>query len=247
MTLLLSSVLIAGILAHRAAQALRSQEFFRIRSDAAYADTRARMVREQLMAAGRDISDARVLKAMGTVPRQDFAPAVWSSHAYNDGPLPIGANQTMSQPFIVAFMTEQLELKPGDRVLEVGTGSGYQAAVLAELGVEVFTVEIHSGLAERARDTLEHLGYTNVHCLTGDGFHGYAAAAPYDAIIVTCANDVVPAPLIEQLKAGGRLIIPLNDGCDQNLVLIRKEQDRIISRPVLPVRFVPMTGLHTKP
>jgi protein-L-isoaspartate(D-aspartate) O-methyltransferase len=207
-----------------------------------FAVARKRMVDEQLSAPGRDISNPRVLAVMGKVPRHEFVPAALRGQAYEDGPLPIGYGQTISQPFIVAFMTEQLEPRPDDRVLEVGTGSGYQAAVLAELVKEVYTIEIINELARRAEADLNRLGYTNVHVRAGDGYLGWPEAAPFDAIIVTCAPEAVPPPLIAQLKDGGRMIIPVGAKGYQELVLLRKNGDRLETRAVLPVRFVPMTG-----
>ncbi|RME95900.1 MAG: protein-L-isoaspartate(D-aspartate) O-methyltransferase [Verrucomicrobia bacterium] len=202
---------------------------------------RERMVAEQLAAPGRDITDPRVLAAMRKVPRHEFVPESERRWAYADHPLPIGEGQTISQPYIVAFMTEQLRPRPEDRVLEIGTGSGYQAAVLAELVREVYTIEIVESLGRRARETLERLGYTNVHVRIGDGYLGWPEAAPFDAIIVTCAPDRIPPPLIEQLKDGGRMIIPVGRGV-QELVLVEKHGGQIERRAVLPVRFVPMTG-----
>jgi protein-L-isoaspartate(D-aspartate) O-methyltransferase len=207
-----------------------------------FAAARKRMVDEQLSAPGRDIRNPRVLAVMGKVPRHEFVPAALRAQAYEDGPLPIGYGQTISQPFIVAFMTEQLEPQPDDRVLEVGTGSGYQAAVLAELVKEVNTIEIIPELARRAEADLNRLGYTNVHVRAGDGYQGWPEAAPFDAIIVTCAPEAVPPPLIAQLKDGGRMIIPVGARGYQELVLLRKNGDRLETRAVLPVRFVPMTG-----
>jgi protein-L-isoaspartate(D-aspartate) O-methyltransferase len=174
-----------------------------------FAAARQRMVRDQLAAPARDITNARVLAAMGKVPRHEFVPEHLRAQAYEDGPLPIGHGQTISQPYIVAFMTERLEVKPNERVLEIGTGSGYQAAVLSELGAQVYTIEIIEDLANRAAADLQRLGYTNVHVRAGDGFRGWPEAAPFDAIIVTCAPEKVPRPLIDQLKDGGRMILPL--------------------------------------
>lgn len=207
-----------------------------------YALARKRMVQEQLIGWGRGITNARVLEVMGKVPRHEFVPERLRSDAYEDGPLPIGYGQTISQPYIVAFMTEQLDPKPTDRVLEIGTGSGYQAAVLAELVKEVYTIEIIEPLAKRAEADLRRLGYTNVFVRVGDGYKGWPEAAPFDAIIVTCAPEEVPQPLIEQLKDGGRMIIPIGPVWDQELVLLRKQGDKLEKRAVLPVRFVPMTG-----
>ena len=208
---------------------------------------RQRMVTEQLAAPGRDITNARVLAAMGKVPRHEFVPVHWRSQAYQDCPLPIGHDQTISQPYIVAFMTERLEPRPTDRVLEIGTGSGYQAAVLAELTAQVYTIEIVEELAHRATADLKRLGYTNVFVRAGDGYKGWPEAALFDAIIVTCAPEKVPAPLLEQLKEGGRMIIPVGPAGDQELVLLRKQGGKIERRAVLPVRFVPMTGQAQKP
>jgi protein-L-isoaspartate(D-aspartate) O-methyltransferase len=207
-----------------------------------FAAERRRMVQKQLSGSGRGITNVRVLAAMGKVPRHRFVPEELRHRAYDDGPLPIGHGQTISQPYIVAFMTGQLDPKPTDRVLEIGTGSGYQAAVLAELAGEVYTIEIVDALAQRAGAELKHLGYTNIHVRAGDGYQGWPEAAPFDAIIVTCAPEQVPQPLVEQLKEGGRMIIPIGPGWDQNLVLLRKQGGRLEKSAVLPVRFVPMTG-----
>ncbi|MDW8308092.1 MAG: protein-L-isoaspartate(D-aspartate) O-methyltransferase [Verrucomicrobiales bacterium] len=212
------------------------------RAEADYALARARMVREQLTAPGRDITNARVLRAMSRVPRHEFVPEPLRARAYGDHPLPIGYDQTISQPFIVAFMTEKLEPKPTDRVLEIGTGSGYQAAVLACLVSNVYTIEIIEPLARRAEADLKRLGYTNVFVRVGDGYKGWPEAAPFDAIMVTCAPDHVPQPLVEQLKDGGRMIIPVGPPGNQELYLLEKKGDRVHKRAVLPVRFVPMTG-----
>jgi len=210
-------------------------------------EARRRMVEEQLAGPGRDVRNPRVLAAMRKVPRHEFVPEAYRHQAYEDCPLPIGHGQTISQPFIVAFMTEKLEPKPTDKVLEVGTGSGYQAAVLAELVAEVYTIEIIEPLAKQAKATLHRLGYTNVHVRTGDGYKGWAEAAPFDAIIVTCAPDHVPRPLVDQLKEGGRMIIPVGLPGDQDLVLLTKKAGQIEKRAVLPVLFVPMTGSRGRP
>jgi protein-L-isoaspartate(D-aspartate) O-methyltransferase len=207
-----------------------------------FALARQQMVTEQLARSGRDITNARVLVAMGKVPRHEFVPAPQRAQAYEDRPLPIGDGQTISQPFIVAFMTERLEPKPTDRVLEIGTGSGYQAAVLAELVAHVYTIEIVEDLAKRAAADLKRLGYTNVTVRAGDGYQGWAEAAPFDAVIVTCAPERVPQPLINQLKNGGRLIIPIGSSWNQELVLLRKRGVKLEQQAVLPVQFVPMTG-----
>ncbi len=203
-------------------------------------EARAKMVREQLAAPGRDITNARVLEVMGRVPRHEFVPAREQSDAYRDHPLPIGYGQTISQPYIVAFMTQALDPQPTDRVLEIGTGSGYQAAVLAELVAEVYSIEIVKPLAEQARDTLERLGYRNVHVRAGDGYQGWPEHAPFDAVIVTCAPERVPQPLVDQLRDGGRMIVPVGGGFEQELVLLEKRGHEVRQRAVLPVRFVPM-------
>ena len=209
-----------------------------------FAAARKRMVETQI--AERGITNARVLKAMGTVPRHEFVPEDYRKYAYSDTPLPIGHEQTISQPYIVAFMTEQLAPKPTDRVLEIGTGSGYQAAVLAPLVKDVYTIEIVEPLARRAEADLKRLAYTNVHVRAGDGYKGWPEAAPFDAIIVTCAPEHVPKPLIEQLKDGGRMIIPVGPMYSQELYLLEKKRDKLQRKAVLPVRFVPMTGEQTK-
>ena len=210
-----------------------------------WAAERAQMVGEQLAAPDRGIRDPAVIQAMGKVPRHRFVPREVVFSAYDDCPLPIGFGQTISQPYVVAFMTEQLRLQPQDRVLEIGTGSGYQAAILAEMVAEVYTVEIIAPLAERARATLADLGYGNIHVRAGDGYHGWPEVAPFDAIIVTCAPENVPPPLIDQLKDGGRLIIPVGPPHSQELVLLRKQGGRVNRQAVLPVRFVPMTRRAT--
>ena len=207
--------------------------------EAVFAVARARMVRDQLVTRG--IRDARVLAALGKVPRQEFVPKDLRSQAYEDGPLPIGLGQTISQPYVVAFMTEALALRPQDRVLEIGTGSGYQAAVLAGLVAEVYTLELVEPLARRAEAILQRLGCTNVKVRAGDGTLGWPKAAPFDAIIVTCAPERVPQVLVEQLKEGGRMIVPVgSQGGTQELILLRKRPGGLERQAVLPVRFVPM-------
>jgi protein-L-isoaspartate(D-aspartate) O-methyltransferase len=200
---------------------------------------RERMVREQLQ--NRDVKDRAVLEAMRKVPRHRFVPANLMEAAYEDNPLPLMLGQTISQPYIVAYMTQALQLRGTERVLEIGTGSGYQAAVLAELVPEVYTIEILPELAEQARTTLEALGYKNVRIRIGDGYLGWPENAPFDRIIVTAAPDHVPQPLIDQLKPGGKMIIPLGR-MEQDLVLIEKSEQGISRRSTIPVRFVPMTG-----
>ena len=204
-----------------------------------FAAERRRMVKEQLSNLGYGITNARVLAAMGKVPRHEFVPAELRHRAYDDGPLPIGYGQTISQPYIVAFMTEKLEPKPTDRVLEIGTGSGYQAAVLAELAGEVYTIEIVDALAQRSKADLKRLGYTNIHVRAGDGYQGWPEAAPFDAIIVTCSPEEVPAALVAQLREGGRMILPLDTGA-QRLVILRKKAGKMRQEDDILVRFVPM-------
>jgi len=207
-----------------------------------FAEARRRMVEEQLKAPGRDITNQKVLQAMATVPRHEFVPERIRHMAYGDHPLSIGHGQTISQPYIVAFMTEQLQPRPTDRVLEIGTGSGYQAAILAALVAEVYTIEIVEPLARRAETDLRRLGCKNVKVKAGDGYKGWPDAAPFDTIIVTCAPEHVPQPLVEQLKDGGRMIIPVGVSSDQKLYLLEKRGGKVERRAVLPVRFVPMTG-----
>jgi protein-L-isoaspartate(D-aspartate) O-methyltransferase len=172
-----------------------------------YRNQRQGMVRNQLEM--RDITSPRVLNAFRNVPRHEFVPTEYLRYAYADQPLPIGEGQTISQPYIVAYMTEVLDLKPGEKVLEIGTGSGYQAAILSEVEAEVYTIEVIENLAERAKNTLEKLNYKNIHLKTGDGYQGWAEHAPYDAILVTCSPTKIPVPLKEQLAEGGRMIIPV--------------------------------------
>lgn len=211
-----------------------------------YAEKRTEMVKFQLM--GRDITDKDVLAAMERVPRHEFVPQEYRHQAYEDHPLPIGFGQTISQPYIVALMTQLLELKSTDRVLEIGTGSGYQAAILAELCQEVYTVEIIEELAEQAETRLKRLGYTHVHVKHADGYYGWPEHAPYDAIIVTAAPDHIPPPLIEQLRDGGRMVIPVGPpGGYQTLWLIRKEGEKVVSRNITGVIFVPLTGGQENP
>lgn len=197
------------------------------------------MVQQQLITRG--IKDERVLAAMEKVSREEFIPPESRSDSYEDGPLPIGYGQTISQPYIVAFMTEQLRLNPADRILEIGTGSGYQAAVLAGLVADVYSIEIIEPLAKNAKATLQRLGCDNVHVKIGDGYKGWPEEAPFDAIIVTCAPDKVPQPLIDQLKEGGRMVIPVGERFAQELYLLEKKNGQVKQSVTLPVRFVPMT------
>jgi protein-L-isoaspartate(D-aspartate) O-methyltransferase len=205
-----------------------------------FVDARRQMVKRQLQ--GRDITDRRVLEAMSRVPRQYFVPEGYQNLAYADGPLPIGHGQTISQPYIVALMTQVARPTAKSRALEIGTGSGYQAAVLAELCKEVFSIEIIRTLAEKAEKQLANMGYKNVTIRCGDGYQGWPEHAPFDVILVTAAPDHVPQPLIDQLAPGGRLVIPVGDFF-QDLLLLHKEQDGSVRRKsIIPVRFVPMTG-----
>src|SRR6266571_908974 len=201
----------------------------------------ARQHMVEIQIKGRGITDSRVTEVMSSVPRHEFVPENYRAHAYEDHPLPIGYGQTISQPYIVAFMTEQLRPQPTDRVLEIGTGSGYQAAVLSKLVAEVYTIEIVKPLAQRAEMDLRRLNYSNVKVKAGDGYKGWPEHAPFDAIIVTAAPDHVPQPLIDQLKEGGRMIIPVGGREMQQLYLLEKHAGKLTQRAVLSVNFVPLT------
>jgi len=208
-----------------------------------FTPTRAAMVRDQIEARG--VRDQVVLNAMRQVPRHRFVPDSYLDAAYEDHPLPIGYGQTISQPYIVALMTEALKIRPGSRVLEIGTGSGYQAAILAELGAEVYTVEIIPELARQAEQRLRDMGYRNVQVLNADGYFGWPEHAPFDAIIVTAAPDHLPQPLANQLKEGGRLIIPIGpQGSFQTLWLFEKKNGELAATNLGEVIFVPLTGKH---
>ena len=200
-----------------------------------------RLTRDEL---GKPALDERVLQVLSTVPRHEFVPDPEQANAYDNRPLPIGEGQTISQPYIVAIMTDLLELKPDQVVFELGTGSGYQAAILAGLVRQVYTMEIIPTLGDRARQTLQRLGYRNVEVRVGDGYYGWEEHAPYDAIVVTAAAGHIPPPLIQQLKPGGRMIIPVGSGfLTQQLMLVTKADDGALrTRAILPVRFVPLTG-----
>jgi len=200
---------------------------------------REKMVREQIEARG--IKDPVVLESLRAVPRHLFVPEAVRDGAYQDSPLPIGDSQTISQPYIVALMTELLEVSPGSKVLEIGTGSGYQAAVLAAMGVDVYSIEIRTRLCERADRTLSELGYSSVHVRCGDGYGGWPEEAPFEGIIVTAAPEMVPDPLLEQLAPGAHLVIPVGDFY-QELKVITRVDGGFEERSVIPVRFVPMTG-----
>jgi protein-L-isoaspartate(D-aspartate) O-methyltransferase len=212
--------------AQRAPSDLRAQRF--------------EMVDQQIRSRG--VSDPRVLDAMRTVPRERFVPADQAGRAYDDTPLPIGFSQTISQPYIVAHMSEALGVSASHKVLEIGTGSGYQAAVLSRLAREVYTIEIVSPLAKRAAETLKALGYANVQVRDGDGFAGWPEQAPFDRIMVTAAPDEIPKPLLEQLAPGGRLVIPVGaQGAAQWMTVVEKTDRGIIERRTIPVQFVPFT------
>ena len=213
------------------------------RAEKELATARERMVQEQIVA--REITDQRVLTALRNVQRHLFVPVDLWDRAYDDHPLPIGEDQTISQPYIVALMTELLALTGHEKVLEIGTGSGYQAAVLSLLCDSVYSVEIIPALADSARQRLKTLGYANVRVICGDGYVGLEDHAPFDGIIVTCAPSAVPQPLIAQLGEGGRLVIPVGDA-DQELKVLTKKQGTVSERSVIPVRFVPMTGKHVE-
>ncbi len=206
-----------------------------------YAPLRQQMIERDIR--GRGVSDAVVLNVMGRIPRHLFVDAAYRGQAYDDHPLPIGEGQTISQPYVVALMTEALGLESSDRVLEIGTGSGYQAAVLAEIAREVYTLEIRQALAERAARTLSDLGYRNVQVRHADGYFGWEEHAPFDAIIITAAANHIPPPLIKQLREGGRLIVPLGSTVYyQTLTLATKRKGNLDVVQLCPVAFVPMTG-----
>ncbi|MGH9346564.1 MAG: protein-L-isoaspartate(D-aspartate) O-methyltransferase, partial [Vicinamibacterales bacterium] len=205
-----------------------------------FGDLRLAMVERQIRARGVD--DERVLEAMRSTPRHRFVPVDLAALAYEDRPLPIGHGQTISQPYIVAYMSELLDVSPEHRALEIGTGSGYQAAVLAKLAKVVYTIEIVPELARQAADTLKALGFTNIHVRHGDGYAGWPDEAPFDRIMVTAAPETVPQPLIEQLAPGGRLVIPVGERSDtQWLTIVEKTPAGVVQRKTIPVSFVPFT------
>jgi protein-L-isoaspartate(D-aspartate) O-methyltransferase len=204
------------------------------------APARAKMVQQHLIERG--VKDPRVLQAFRVVPRHRFLPPENRRLAYDDESIPIGEGQTSTPPFDMAFMTETLRLKPTDKVYEVGTGSGYQASILGQVAKDVYSVEIHKPLGERAAKVIKDLGYTNVHTRVGDGYEGWPEAAPFDAIIVTCAPTKVPPPLVEQLKEGGRLVIPIGNRFDQVVHLMIKKDGKLTDTLLRPTLFVPMTG-----
>lgn len=203
-------------------------------------------VRQTSRELGKTELDPRVMRAIATVPRDEFVPPEEESSAYENRPLPIGNGQTISQPYIVAIMTDMLNLKPDSKVLELGTGSGYQAAILSELAGEVYTIEIVEPLGLLAKERLQRLGYDNVTTKVGDGYYGWEEHAPFDAIIVTAAASHIPPPLIKQLKTGGRMIVPVGSHfMTQQLLVVDKLADqKVVSRQVMPVVFVPVTGKH---
>ncbi|MCX7428451.1 MAG: protein-L-isoaspartate(D-aspartate) O-methyltransferase [Planctomycetia bacterium] len=206
----------------------------------ALSDARNRMVDEEIVAAG--VKDRRVIESMRTTPRHEFVPLAQRRNAYLDMALPIGERQTISPPFVVAYMTEQIDPRPTDRVLEIGTGSGYQAAVLSPLVKDVYTIEIVESLGRRAAAALKRLKYDNVHAKVGDGYQGWPEHAPFDKIIVTCSPEAVPAALAEQLKEGGRMIIPVGERYQQTLYLLSKKDGELVREKLIPTLFVPMTG-----
>jgi len=206
----------------------------------AFQEARDRMVEREILAAG--VQDPRVIRSMRDTPRHEFVPAPYRQYAYLDMSLPIGQQQTISSPFVVAYMTEQLEPKPEDKVLEIGTGSGYQAAVLSPLVREVYTIEIVEPLGRRAAALLRRLEYKNVHCKVGDGYQGWPEHAPFDKIIVTCSPEAIPPALAEQLKEGGRMIIPIGQRYQQTLCLVTKRDGELVQERLVPILFVPMTG-----
>ena len=224
-------ILLVVVLASFGARCHQSQE--------TYQKARERMVEDQIVARG--VQDTLTVRAMRTVPRHEFVPPEWRSEAYADHPLPIGYDQTISQPYIVAFMTELIRPSSNQRVLEVGTGSGYQAAVLAEIVDSVYTIELVPELAKSSADRLKRLGYRNVIVRQGDGYLGWSEHAPFDAILVTAAADEIPQPLIEQLRDGGVMVIPVGaERSVQELTVVTKRGKEILTQTVLPVRFVPL-------
>jgi len=204
-------------------------------------DARNQMVDSEIVAAG--VKDPRVIQAMRDTPRHEFMPVAQRRYAYYDMSLPIGHGQTISAPFVVAYMTEQLDPQPTDRVLEIGTGSGYQAAVLSSLVRDVYTIEIVEPLARKAAKTLERLGYKNVHARAGDGYQGWPEHAPFDKIIVTCSPELVPRALFDQLVEGGKMIIPVGERYQQTLYRLTKREGKLVTEKLAPTLFVPMTGV----
>ena len=239
-TLAISAILILPLVWTQCTDAKRVSD---VNPKGDFKTMREKMVESQIKARG--VKDPRVLSALLKVERHRFVAEKYLDSAYSDQPLPIGEGQTISQPYIVALMTELLELKGNEKVLEIGTGSGYQAAILAELAKEVYTIEIIERLASTARDKLSELGYQNLKLKAGDGYLGWPEAAPFDAIIVTAAPDHIPKPLIEQLKEGGRMVVPVGS-YTQELKKIVKRSGKVETINVIPVLFVPMTGEGVK-
>lgn len=233
-------IFIAVLSTHREGPPVHAAEF----TDYDYQRQRLAMVKDQIIERG--IKDHSVIEAMTAVPRHKFVSDNYLNRAYNDSPLPIGYGQTISQPYIVAYMTEILNLNKSCRVLEVGTGSGYQAAILSPIVKQVYTIEIIQELAKLAAARLKDLGYHNIEVAIGDGYYGWNRYAPFDAIIVTAAAGHIPPPLIEQLKNNGRMVIPVGGSfLVQNLILVSKDKDgNVTTRNLIPVRFVPLTGRH---
>jgi len=209
-----------------------------------YYTKRQEMVKRQIQRRG--VKDSLVLKAMREVPRHKFVPTELESYAYSDRPLPIGERQTISQPYIVAFMTEHLGLEGGEKVLEIGTGSGYQAAILGEIAKEVYSIEIISSLGLTAKKKFKKMGYDNIHVRIGDGYLGWPEKAPFDGVIVTAAPNHIPQPLIDQLKPGGKMIIPVGDYYQELILITKSKKGKVVKKSVLPVTFVPMTGKAQK-
>lgn len=213
-------------------------------TDDPFAEIRYRMVAEQIQARG--VKDERVLEVMRSIPRHEFVPDRWKEEAYSDNPLPIGEEQTISQPYIVALMTELLKLRGQEKVLEIGTGSGYQTAILSKLVQQVYTIEILPNLAEAVNERFHQSGYTNISGRCGDGYEGWSEEAPFDAIIVTAASMHVPQPLVDQLSRGGRMVIPVGER-HQELLFLCKAEDGTVERQIIaPVLFVPMIGKAQK-
>ncbi len=212
--------------------------------DRSYEQMREIMIEQQIKARG--IKDPQVLNAIKSVERHEFVPKDQQHSAYADSPLPIGHGQTISQPYIVAYMTEQLNLEADEKVLEIGTGSGYQAAVLAHIVSDVYTIEIVKPLCDQAKKRLKRLEYDNVHVMCGDGYKGWPKHAPFDAVILTAAAKTIPQPLIDQLAVGGRLIAPVGDLWQELILLKRISTDKVEKQKLIPVRFVPLTGDHSK-
>jgi protein-L-isoaspartate(D-aspartate) O-methyltransferase len=238
-------LLAAVLLGISAGAAYAGQEAYLPQRAAMVAEIEANMAQTAGLLGRKGLSPA-VRDALGKVPRHLFVGEDMQPYAYQNRPLPIGHGQTISQPYIVAVMTELLDAKSGDKVLEIGTGSAYQAAVLGAVGAEVYTIEIVEPLAEAARDRIARLGLQNIHTRTGDGYYGWPEAAPFDAVLVTAAASHIPPPLIKQLKPGGRMLIPVGDRFNvQQLVLVEKGLDqKVKTRQLLPVSFVPLTGAH---